>query len=240
MFSPAYSFLSNGKCSAAEIPGYLEFFAGDEEVRSIQAKDLTPAPRAHMLPVARAALAWPMWKEICAGPSTADCEKSFYRTGVPTANMLKQGVSKPRTTAPLIQIRPVAVSSLDLQLKSGQHSCYIACWRQPHCGCASDRPRLRPLANCSRMRCNAARTSCVASLNFNAAPIPMSMRTTSLCIVTLVCSCENVSFNSDPGSRIPLRLHVATTQAQIGDDAEHRPVLPLAGDFRRQPPLTRG
>jgi hypothetical protein len=47
------------------------------------------------------------------GPSTADCEKSFYRTGVPTANMLRQGLSKPRSTsgngAPLIQIRPIAV-----------------------------------------------------------------------------------------------------------------------------------
>jgi hypothetical protein len=47
------------------------------------------------------------------GPSTADCEKSFYRTGVPTANMLQQGLAKPRTasanSAPLIQIRPLAV-----------------------------------------------------------------------------------------------------------------------------------
>jgi len=47
------------------------------------------------------------------GPSTADCEKSFYRTGVPTANMVRQGLSKPRTmsgkSAPLIQIRPIAV-----------------------------------------------------------------------------------------------------------------------------------
>jgi hypothetical protein len=44
------------------------------------------------------------------GPSTADCEKSFYRTGgVPTANMLKHGLTKPRTTVPLIQIRPAAL-----------------------------------------------------------------------------------------------------------------------------------
>jgi len=47
------------------------------------------------------------------GPSTADCEKSFYRTGIPTANMLRQGLSKPRSTsgnsAPLIQIRPIQV-----------------------------------------------------------------------------------------------------------------------------------
>jgi len=45
------------------------------------------------------------------GPSTADCEKSFYRTGVPTANMLQQGLSKPRgfsgNPVPLIQIRPM-------------------------------------------------------------------------------------------------------------------------------------
>jgi len=47
------------------------------------------------------------------GPSTADCEKSFYRTGVPTANMLRQGLAKPRgrsgNHAPLIQIQPIAV-----------------------------------------------------------------------------------------------------------------------------------
>jgi hypothetical protein len=43
------------------------------------------------------------------GPSTADCEKSFYRTGVPTANMLRQGLSKPRTTVPLIQIQPIEI-----------------------------------------------------------------------------------------------------------------------------------
>ena len=46
------------------------------------------------------------------GPSTADCEKSFYRTGVPTANMLRQGLSKPRSVSAksgaLIQIRPLA------------------------------------------------------------------------------------------------------------------------------------
>jgi hypothetical protein len=28
------------------------------------------------------------------GPSSADCEKSFYRTGQPTANMLQQGLVK--------------------------------------------------------------------------------------------------------------------------------------------------
>jgi hypothetical protein len=51
------------------------------------------------------------------GPSTADCEKSFYRTGVPTANMLRLGLEKPQSVgaaraAALIQIQPVAAMAL--------------------------------------------------------------------------------------------------------------------------------
>src|SRR5208282_6528770 len=53
-------------------------------------------------------------------------------------------------------------------------------------------------ASCSRMRCKAARSSCVASWNLRAAPIPMSKRTTSASSKTLVCSWEKVSFNSAP------------------------------------------
>jgi len=52
------------------------------------------------------------------GPSTADCEKSFYRTGVPTANMLRQGLSKPPSTlgngARLIQIRPLEMTAIEM------------------------------------------------------------------------------------------------------------------------------
>jgi hypothetical protein len=46
------------------------------------------------------------------GPSTADCEKSYIRTGIPTANMLRRGFtdatafSSP-TSANLVQIQPV-------------------------------------------------------------------------------------------------------------------------------------
>ncbi len=40
------------------------------------------------------------------GPSSADCEKSFYRTGIPTANMLRKSGQSPVT--PLVQIRPLA------------------------------------------------------------------------------------------------------------------------------------
>jgi hypothetical protein len=38
------------------------------------------------------------------GPSSQDCEKSFARTGIPSANML----NKKRAAASLVQILPVA------------------------------------------------------------------------------------------------------------------------------------
>jgi radical SAM protein with 4Fe4S-binding SPASM domain len=83
------------------------------EVRSIQAKDLTVCSScSHVASCSRCpGLAY--MEGSMRGPSTADCEKSFYRTGVPTANMLRQGLAKPRSVsgnrAPLIQIRPLAV-----------------------------------------------------------------------------------------------------------------------------------
>jgi hypothetical protein len=41
------------------------------------------------------------------GPSTADCEKSFQRTGILSANMLRKG--RAAASGMLIQIQPVAV-----------------------------------------------------------------------------------------------------------------------------------
>jgi len=38
------------------------------------------------------------------GPSTADCEKSFYRTGVRSENMIRRGLAVP--SRPLVQIQP--------------------------------------------------------------------------------------------------------------------------------------
>jgi radical SAM protein with 4Fe4S-binding SPASM domain len=80
-----------------------------KEVRSIQAKDLHVCSScSHVAGCSRCpGLAYV--EGNMRGPSTADCEKSFYRTGVATANMLRQGLSKPRSTVPLIQIRPIAV-----------------------------------------------------------------------------------------------------------------------------------
>jgi radical SAM protein with 4Fe4S-binding SPASM domain len=83
------------------------------EVRSIQAKDLTTCSSCSHVGSCTRCPGLAYMEGSMRGPSTADCEKSFYRTGVPTANMLKQGLSKPRTfsgsTVPLIQIRPLAV-----------------------------------------------------------------------------------------------------------------------------------
>ncbi len=85
-----------------------------KEVRSIQAKDLTVCSScSHVASCSRCpGLAYV--EGNMRGPSTADCEKSFYRTGVATANMLRLGLSKPISTSgnsPLIQIRSMVVSA---------------------------------------------------------------------------------------------------------------------------------
>jgi hypothetical protein len=45
------------------------------------------------------------------GPSTADCEKSFQRTGIPSANMLKR--TREGSMSPLIQIQSLVNSGQD-------------------------------------------------------------------------------------------------------------------------------
>ncbi|HTR25954.1 MAG TPA: radical SAM protein [Terriglobales bacterium] len=83
------------------------------EVRSIQARDLTTCSScSHVASCTRCpGLAY--MEGNMRGPSTADCEKSFYRTGVATANMLRQGLTRPQSagprSAPLVQIQPAAV-----------------------------------------------------------------------------------------------------------------------------------
>jgi hypothetical protein len=48
---------------------------------------------------------WHTWKAACAGPSSSDCEKSYHRTGIPSANMLrKAGMA---SGGPVIQIQPI-------------------------------------------------------------------------------------------------------------------------------------
>src|ERR1700727_403114 len=70
-----------------------------EEVRSIRAKDLpTCSTCAHVGTCSRCpGLAYAGGN--MRGPSSADCEKSFQRTGIPSANMLRQGLSSPSAAA---------------------------------------------------------------------------------------------------------------------------------------------
>jgi AdoMet-dependent heme synthase len=76
------------------------------DVRSIRAKDLpTCSTCAHVGTCTRCpGLAY--MEGNMRGPSTADCEKSFQRTGIPSANMLTQ--AQTRHAPPLIQIQQLA------------------------------------------------------------------------------------------------------------------------------------
>jgi radical SAM protein with 4Fe4S-binding SPASM domain len=74
-----------------------------KDVRSIRARDLpTCSSCAHVGTCTRCpGLAY--MEGNMRGPSTADCEKSFQRTGIPSANMLSRAHVTP--AAPLIQIQ---------------------------------------------------------------------------------------------------------------------------------------
>jgi radical SAM protein with 4Fe4S-binding SPASM domain len=74
------------------------------EVRSIRVKDLpTCSSCTHASSCSRCpGLAY--MEGNMRGPSSQDCEKSFARTGIPSANML----NKKRAAASLVQILPVA------------------------------------------------------------------------------------------------------------------------------------
>jgi len=82
-----------------------------KEVRSIQAKHLTVCSSCSHVGTCSRCPGLAYMEGSMRGPSTADCEKSFYRTGVPTANMLRQGLSTPRANAPLVQIQPLMASA---------------------------------------------------------------------------------------------------------------------------------
>jgi len=77
------------------------------EVRSIHARDLPVCSTcSHMASCTRCpGLAY--MEGNMRGPSVADCEKSFQRTGIPSANMLRKGHFHSLT--PLIQIQPLGL-----------------------------------------------------------------------------------------------------------------------------------
>jgi AdoMet-dependent heme synthase len=76
------------------------------DVRSIRAKDLTVCSGCDHVGTCTRCPGLAYMEGSMRGPSTADCEKSFQRTGIPTANMLRRAGT--RSSAPLIQIQQLA------------------------------------------------------------------------------------------------------------------------------------
>ena len=79
------------------------------EVRSIKAKDLTVCSSCSHVSSCTRCPGLAYMEGSMRGPSTADCEKSYYRTGVPTANMLRK--ASPAPAASLVQIRLLTASA---------------------------------------------------------------------------------------------------------------------------------
>ncbi|HTW30874.1 MAG TPA: radical SAM protein [Candidatus Sulfotelmatobacter sp.] len=72
-----------------------------KEVRAIRVKDLTTCPSCTHVSNCTRCPGLAFLEGNMLGPSSQDCEKSFARTGVPSANML----AKQRKAANLVQIR---------------------------------------------------------------------------------------------------------------------------------------
>lgn len=77
------------------------------DVRSIRAKDLPVCSTCSHVGSCTRCPGLAYMEGSMRGPSTADCEKSFHRTGIRSANMLRK--ARANTSGPLIQIQSVAV-----------------------------------------------------------------------------------------------------------------------------------
>lgn len=74
------------------------------DVRSVRAKDLPVCGTCRHVGTCTRCPGLAYMEGSMRGPSTADCEKSFQRTGIPSANMLRRGIVPP--TGTLVQIQP--------------------------------------------------------------------------------------------------------------------------------------
>lgn len=86
---------------------FLDIWRGSpelEQVRSIRAKDLPVCSTCSHVGTCTRCPGLAYMEGNMRGLSTADCEKSFQRTGIPSANMLPK--SHPVSRGPLVQIRP--------------------------------------------------------------------------------------------------------------------------------------
>jgi radical SAM protein with 4Fe4S-binding SPASM domain len=78
-----------------------------KDVRSIRAKDLPVCSTCSHVGTCTRCPGLAYMEGSMRGPSSADCEKSFQRTGMPSANMLRK--ARANTSGPLIQIQSLAV-----------------------------------------------------------------------------------------------------------------------------------
>jgi radical SAM protein with 4Fe4S-binding SPASM domain len=75
-----------------------------KEVRSIRVKDLTVCSSCSHAGTCTRCPGLAYMEGSMRGPSSTDCEKSFHRTGIPSANMLRKAAA---SHGPLIQIQPM-------------------------------------------------------------------------------------------------------------------------------------
>ena len=77
------------------------------QVRAIRARDLTTCSGCSHVGTCSRCPGLAYLEGDMRGPSTADCEKSFYRTGIPSENMRRQGLAAP-LPAGLVRIASVS------------------------------------------------------------------------------------------------------------------------------------
>jgi AdoMet-dependent heme synthase len=78
------------------------------DVRSIRARDLPVCSTCRHVGTCTRCPGLAYMEGSMRGPSTADCEKSFHRTGIPSANMLGRTRTQTHASAPLVQIQALA------------------------------------------------------------------------------------------------------------------------------------
>lgn len=86
------------------------------DVRSIRAKDLPVCSACSHVGTCTRCPGLAYMEGSMRGPSTADCQKSFHRTGTPSANMLR----KTHTSGPLIQIQSPVVQTPALRTENSR------------------------------------------------------------------------------------------------------------------------
>jgi AdoMet-dependent heme synthase len=84
------------------------------EVRSIRLKDLTTCTSCTHAASCTRCPGLAFTEGNMRGPSSQDCEKSFARTGIPSANML----AKKRDNPNLVQIRTLPIPALDSRISA--------------------------------------------------------------------------------------------------------------------------